>query len=96
MLCRLVKAAIRGQREVISTVQPGRYAMDFIRPAFSAFDPLMLRDATRMLVLRDNDRDHAMAAFRRELLALVDGAIVLRLAASNKVARQTILSWDGQ
>jgi hypothetical protein len=57
------------------------------------FPPRTLRDASRIFVLEDHDRERALDAIRRELLSMIDRSVVLRIAASNHGALKTIHSW---
>lgn len=57
------------------------------------FPPRTLRDASRIFVLEDHDRERALNTIRRELLAMIDRSVVLRIAASNHDALKTIHSW---
>lgn len=52
-----------------------------------------LRNASSIFVLEDHDRDRALDAIRRELLSMIDRSVVLRIAASNHEALNTIHSW---
>lgn len=57
------------------------------------YPPRTLRDASRMFVIEDHDRERALEAIRGELLSMIDGSVVLRIAASNQGALKTIHSW---
>jgi hypothetical protein len=57
------------------------------------FPPRTLRDASRIFILEDHDRERALDAIRRELLSMIDRSVVLRIAASNQGALKTIHSW---
>jgi hypothetical protein len=59
----------------------------------SRYPPRTLRDASRIFVLEDRDRERALDAIRRELLSMIDGAMVGRIAASNYRALKMIHGW---
>lgn len=57
------------------------------------YPPRMMRDTSRTFVLEDDDREQALDAIRRELLSMVDYAVVGRIAASNHRALKMIHAW---
>jgi hypothetical protein len=59
----------------------------------SRYPPRTLRDASRIFVLESHDRKPALDTIRRELLSMIDYAVVGRIAASNYRALKTIHAW---
>jgi hypothetical protein len=57
------------------------------------YPPRMMRDTSRIFLLEDDDRERALEAIRRELLSMIDYAVVGRIATSNHRALKTIYAW---
>ncbi len=62
-------------------------------PCIDSTPPLMRRDARRTFAVEVGQREKALQQLHEQIISIIDTAVLLRVAVTNKAALETVHSW---